>query len=105
MEKRKKLEQQLIEKAMKDPNFRKRLVENPKAVIEVEMGVELPPSINLTILEEDPRTVYLILPFVPAQPDTTELAETELESIAGGGAFTGFTFCWTCHCPPYSEDC
>ena len=81
---RKQLEQQLIEKTMKDPEFRKRLLDNPKSVIEEETGVELPLSVNFKILTEDPQTVYLVLPFIPAQPDQPELTEAELEMIAGG---------------------
>jgi len=98
MKKRQQFEQQLIEKAMKDPDFRKRLLENPKAVIKEETGVELPAFVNLRIFEEDPQTVYLILPSVPAEPDTTELAETELEMIAGGRADS--LLCTVFGCPP-----
>ena len=98
MEQRKKLEQQLIEKAMKDPGFRKRLLENPKAVIHELTGFELPPSLNVIILEEDPQTVYLVLPTVPAQPDETELTAKELEMVAGGRADS--IICTVFGCPP-----
>lgn len=104
MNTRKQLEQTLIEKAMKDPDFRNRLIDNPKAVIENETGLEVPDSVNIKIVEEDPNTVCLVLPYMPAQHDESELAEPELERVAGGLAFTGFTFCHTCHCPPYSEE-
>ena len=98
MEQRKKLEQQLIEKAMKDPGFRKRLLENPKAVIHELTGFELPPSLNVIILEEDPQTVYLVLPTVLAQPDETELTAKELEMVAGGRADS--IICTVFGCPP-----
>jgi len=98
MEKRKKLEQQLIEKAMKDPDFRKRLLENPKAVIQEVTGIEFSPSVNLRILEEDTNTVYLVLPCIPAPLYDMELAETELEMIAGGRADS--LLCTVFGCPP-----
>jgi len=104
MEKRQQFEQQLIEKAMKDPDFRKRLIENPKAVIKEETGIDLPASINLKILEEDPQTVYLVLPHLNARDDEAEITNNELEKIVGGEVFTGFAFCHTSHCPPWSED-
>ena len=100
MEQRKKLEQQLIEKAMKDPDFRKKLLENPKAVIQDVTGFELSPSVNLRILEEDPQTVFLVLPTIPAQPDETELTANELEMIAGGRAEDFIIICTAFGCPP-----
>ena len=42
MDQRKQLEQQLIEKAMKDETFRKRLIENPGAAIAAETGWKIP---------------------------------------------------------------
>ncbi len=100
MKKRQQFEQQLIEKAMKDPDFRKRLLENPKAVIHELTGFELPPSVNVIILEEDPQTVYLVIPTVPAQPDETELTAKELEMVAGGRAEDSILICTIFGCPP-----
>ena len=105
MKNRQQFEQSLIEKAMKDPDFRKRLIENPKTIIEEETGIEFPASVNLRILEEDPHTVYLILPFIPSQLNENELDETELERIAGGKPFTGFSFCHTCGCDSFTQEC
>lgn len=84
-------QQQLLEKAMKDPDSRKRFIEDPKTVIEEETGLKIPDGINVLVMEEDENTIYLVLPFVPAQTDDTELAETELDSIAGGIRTAGCT--------------
>jgi len=100
MKQRQQLEQHLIEKAMKDPEFRKRLIENPKAVIQEVTGVELPPSFNLSILEEDPQTVYLVLPCIPTPLDEMELTENELEMVAGGRAEDSVLICTVFGCPP-----
>jgi hypothetical protein len=86
MKQRKNIEQQIIVKAMKDPGFRQRLLENPRAVIREETGVELPAHINLSVLEEDPQTVYLVIPTGAARPDETDLTENELKMVAGGMA-------------------
>jgi len=65
MNQRQQLEQQLIEKAIKDESIRKQLIENPDDVIEAETGMYIPETIKIKVLEEDPKTVYLILQFIP----------------------------------------
>jgi hypothetical protein len=72
MKQRQQLEQRLTEKTMKDPAFRKRLLENPKAVIESETGIDLPASVSVHILEEDPGIVYIVLPHPSAAVDAAE---------------------------------
>ncbi len=84
MKTKEEFQQHLIEKAMKDPDFRMKLLENPKAVIEEEIGVKIPGSVDIKVLEEDPKTVYLILPCTQAQSEETVLTETDLEMIGGG---------------------
>ncbi len=84
MNQRQHLEQLLIEKAMKDEVFRKQLIDNPVAVIENETGMKIPEAFHIKILEEDPQTVFLILPSVSGQGSEMELSEEELESISGG---------------------
>jgi hypothetical protein len=84
MVQRQQLELQLIEKAMKDESFRKQLIENPGATIEAETGWKIPETLNIKVLEEDPQTVYLVIPKFPNQIMEVELNNAELESIAGG---------------------
>jgi hypothetical protein len=80
----KQLEQQLVEKAMKDEQFRSQLVNNPRETIEKEMGVKIPESIIIKVLEEDINNLYLILPTVPVQESDGELTEADLQLVAGG---------------------
>ena len=90
MNQRQQLEQQLIEKAMKDESFRKQLMENPVAAIEAEIGLKIPETVKIKVLEEDPKTVYLVLPQLPNQNNEIELSEAELQRIAGGENYYTF---------------
>ncbi|MEI6455942.1 MAG: NHLP leader peptide family RiPP precursor [bacterium] len=96
--KRKQFDQEIIEKAMKDGDFRKRLLENPSAVIENELGIPVPGKVNVKILEEDAQTVYLVLPHLPAQSDEIELTETEIEAVSGGGHTVVIQLCGSFDC-------
>ncbi len=92
MKQRQQLEQQLIEKSMKDESFRKQLIKNPSAAIEAETGMKIPETMNIKVLEEDPKTFYLLLPYVHIKNSEMELTEAELESVSGAG--TG-VLCWS----------
>jgi len=81
---REQLERQIIEKAMKDEAFRKKLIADPKYVLEQEMGMKLPNSLDIKVLEEDAQTFYLVLPQNPALSEDGELSEAELEGVSGG---------------------
>jgi len=76
--------QKLIEKALKDEAFRKLLIDSPAEAIEIETGVKIPESVNIRILEEDPQTIYLVLPYIPSTEAESELSEAELTDVAGG---------------------
>jgi hypothetical protein len=91
MNQRQQLEQHLIGKAMKDETFRKQLIENPGAAIEAETGMKIPDMFKIKVLEEDPQTVYLILPQNPAQSTDMELSEEDLKSVTGGQDAVKFT--------------
>lgn len=89
MKHREKLNQQLIEKAMKDRDFRKQLLEDPKTVIEAETGLKMPESVNLHVYEESHGIVYIVLPNKSAATDETEITTDELERVAGAGDAAG----------------
>ena len=82
------LKKKIIEKAMKDEAFRKELIEDPKAAVEKAFGVKAPDGVEITVLEETPNTVYLVLPAVRSQT----ISETDMEKIAAGGFDCG----WNC---------
>jgi hypothetical protein len=99
MNQRQEFEQRLTGKAMKDMDFRKQLIDNPNVVIESEMGLKIPENVTVKVLEEDAKTIYLVLPHTPVQGAEMELTDAELQSVAGGTASedTNWTFptvCW-----------
>jgi hypothetical protein len=97
MTQRQQFEQRLIEKAMKDESFRKYLIENPDAAIEAETGIKTPETMKIIVLEEDPQTVYLVLPPNSFANDILELSDAELEAVAGGyDIWTKGTDCVSC---------
>ena len=88
MESRKKLEEQLIKKAVEDPSFRQSLLKNPHAIIQEECTESVPQDITIHVVEETSRDMYLVLP--PA--NSRELSDNELECITGGGS--GQSWSW-----------
>jgi hypothetical protein len=80
------LEAKLIEKAMADEAFKRELMSNPKAAIAKEVGQELPAELEFEVLEQTPTKLYLVLPMSESAEDSPseELAEEQLEAVAGG---------------------
>lgn len=100
-ESRKDLEVQIIEKAWQNEAFRQELLCNPKALIEAELGKKLPSDLQITVLEETPSLIYLVLPANPDQLADQELSAEELDLVAGGSMFTimglnHLSWCVTC---------
>ncbi len=59
---RQNFEEILIVKAMKNIDFKKELIENPKIAIAKEFGTQLPAEIEIIILEETDKKIYIVLP-------------------------------------------
>ncbi len=73
------LEQTIIRKASEDSAFRQRLLKDPRKTVESVLGVDLPPDMEIHVLEETPSKFYLVLPC----PED-ELSDADLERAAGG---------------------
>lgn len=84
-EQRVKIEQQIIEKAMKDAGFRQQLLENTRETLEKEFGIRIPDSVKINVLEESPEQFYLVLPGEIEDSAFGELSEEELKTVSGGG--------------------
>ena len=80
-------ESQLVAKAWQDENFKQELLSNPKAVFERETGKNPPEGVQVTVLEETPNHIYMVLPVKPAIENSEELSEEALEAVAGGGGY------------------
>ena len=68
----------IIEKAGNDPDFRERLLDDPRGAVARELGVSVPDSLTIRVHEEDAASAHLVLP-----PSST-LTEPELATVAGG---------------------
>ena len=82
---RAEMERRLVRRSMEDEPFRQRLLEDPKAAVEQELGTRLPEEVKVVAMEETTDTVYLVLPSASPAGGTGELSDRELESVAGAG--------------------
>ncbi len=80
---RREFESRITERAASDPAFREELLRSPKEVLSREFGTKMPEGAEIRVVEETPKTLYVVLP--PQTSATGELSEEELEAVAGGG--------------------
>jgi Nitrile hydratase, alpha chain len=81
---REEMKRRLIERSLEDDSFRQRLLVDPKAIVEQELGARLPEEVRVVAVEETSDTVYLVLPPSQAEGQSGGLSDSELESVAGG---------------------
>lgn len=80
---RAELEQEIISRARQDPAFRQALLADPKQALARHFSIALAAGISLQVHEEDRTHLHLVL------PAADDLAEGDLDRIAGGGADGG----------------
>ena len=73
----------IVTKALKDPAFRKRLVKDPKAVIEQELGIHFPEGVSVQVHENSAKVVHLVLPGAEVAVQQG-LSDQDLAAVAGG---------------------
>lgn len=72
------IHRQLLEKSANDPEFRQRLVDDPKEVISREFDIKLPDNVQIVVHESDWSKLHLSL------PPTDRMHEEHLEQYWGG---------------------
>lgn len=87
---RREIEDYLIERAMVDPGFRKRLLSEPADLLR-EIGLPVGADVKIRVLEEEPKSFYIVIPRVLRQIE--ELDEEDLDKVSGGARvfFRGYS--------------
>ncbi len=60
--KHQQLELHLAARALEDPEFRVRLLEDPKRTIEREIGLQFPATVRIRVHEEKLNELHVVLP-------------------------------------------
>ena len=74
----------MVAQALKDPLFRRRLLEDPKSVYAAELqkvipGQTIPDGVEIRIAEEAENVFYVVL---PCAPPSLGLSDAALEKVA-----------------------
>ncbi len=75
--------------ATKNPDYKRALLANPKKVVAMQLGQELPESLNIKVIEDTADTIHIVLPYVPQEG--AELSDADLEMVAGGKGEAEYT--------------
>ena len=82
---RTEMERRLVQRSLEDESFRQRLLEDPKGVVEEELGTRLSEGVQVQAVEETADTIYLVLPpRAETEQSSAEISDEELEAVAGG---------------------
>jgi hypothetical protein len=87
--------QKIVAKAWMDEGFKKKLLSDPAARLKEE-GLNVPPGIEVRIVEDTPNVRYLVLPL---KPSAKELSEEHIAHFATGKC----QFAETCSCPTWKQ--
>ena len=93
---REELEKEIIKKAQSDKDFKKVLVDNPKETLG-KLGVQVPEEVEVKVVEESAKVVYLVLPV-----NLDELTDEHLDEVVGG---TSYCIAVYRTCFEVNEDC
>ncbi len=83
--KRDEFEAKLIRRAWSEPDFKSRLINDPRAAIQETFGQEINPEIDVVVIDESSNKLGVVIPTPPAASHGGELSEASLEQVAGGG--------------------
>lgn len=81
---------QLIRRSVEDEDLRQRLLADPKGTVEEQLGAKLPEGIEIRVVEETSKIIYLVLP-PSGLGRGGELSDREMEAVAGGWGGGGYS--------------
>ena len=84
------VQEQVLERAIKDERFRQDILNNPRAVLAREYNVHLPETVSVRVVEDTADTLTIALP--PKQETVQELSDAELEAVSGGQIVINHTY-------------
>ena len=95
---RQQLEAEIINQALKDPQFRQQLIADPNATIGKMLGTPLPQGVTVKVVEETSSTYYLVLPVDPDAPEGQALSDVQLGAMH-------VKYSWPTHCGSCHDTC
>ena len=78
------IERKIVERSLQDESFRQKLLADPRAALQEELGARLPKEMEVRAVEETADTIYLVIPSASPLGGGGELSDRELEAVAGG---------------------
>ena len=92
---RAEIKRRLLERSLQDDVFRQQLLADPRTIVEREIETQLPEDLRIVAVEETADTIYLVLPSASTAGEGGDLADHELEGVAGGdgGSTSTFSLC------------
>lgn len=80
--------QQVARRAHEDPDFRERLLEDPKSIVAEVAGVEMEEDTEIVVLENELKKIHIVLP-------PTDISLAEIDAIAAGRRdMPSWYVCW-----------
>ncbi len=76
------IDQAIADRIAEDPQFRAALLSDPRSALESLAGQQVPDSVRVTIHEESPTDIHLVI------PASSALSDSDLELVAGGYNWT-----------------
>jgi hypothetical protein len=77
-------QKEIVKMADEDKGFREQLLADPMQALKSAIGFDPPPGLKIQVVEEDPSSMYIVLPVGPASKEGRELGDEELDAVAGG---------------------
>ena len=78
---------EFVKKLWEDKALLEEFKNNPKSIMEREMGIKVPDDMDVKVLEEEAGKHYFVVPQNPAELGL-EISDQELEAVDGGCIFT-----------------